>query len=86
MLDDRCKLGLVHLLPTYAGPSDPPRYTPHFICLSYRLLDDISAFFEKVASSPFLKCLFTKDQTNSRIEGYYRSLIRSAESFEVSHC
>ena len=41
-------------------------------------------FVQKVASSPFLKLLFTKVQRNTRIEGYYGSLIGSVESFQVS--
>jgi hypothetical protein len=51
----------------------------------YRLLDDISTFVHKVASSPFLKLLFTKEQQSAQLEGYYRSIIDLIDSFQVNH-
>lgn len=49
-----------------------------------RLLDDISAFAQKAASSSFLKLLFTEERRNIQIDSYYRRIGRSIEYFHVS--
>jgi hypothetical protein len=49
------------------------------------LLEDISAFVRKEASYKFLKLLITKDRRIARIEGYYRRIEISIESFQASY-
>lgn len=66
ILDSRCKLGIVRLLQTYAGPSDSSIYIRRFTHLSCMVPGDISVLVRKVASSPFLKFLFTEDDRNVR--------------------
>ena len=58
-------------------------FRPSSIPLCYRLLDSISSFVEKAASSTFLKLLFTKDRRVSRIEGYYNRIGDLIDSFQV---
>ena len=53
------------------------------IPLFYRLLENISAFIEKAASSTFLRLLFTKDRRISRIEGYYNRVGGLIDLFQV---
>jgi hypothetical protein len=55
------------------------------LSISFRLLDDLSAFVVAIASSVFLKLLFTKERRISRIEGYYRNIGTVIESFQVSY-
>jgi len=49
-----------------------------------RLLDNISAFAQKVALSSFLKLLFTKNKRNTRMESYHRSIMAFPGSFQIS--
>ena len=58
-------------------------FRPSSIPLFYRLLDNVSTFVEKAASSTFLKLLFTKDRRISRIEGYYNRIGDLIDSFQV---
>ena len=58
-------------------------FRPLSIPLLYRLLDNISTFVEKAASSTFLKLLFTKDRRISRIEGYHNRIEDLIDPFQV---
>ncbi|KIM73991.1 hypothetical protein PILCRDRAFT_715514, partial [Piloderma croceum F 1598] len=49
-----------------------------------RLLEDISSFIQKEALCGFLKLLFTKDQRIAQIDGYYRRIDDSIQSFQIS--
>jgi hypothetical protein len=46
-------------------------------------LNEISIFIHKAASYGFLKLLFTKEQRITLIEGYYRHMGISVQSFQV---
>jgi hypothetical protein len=48
-----------------------------------RLLDDISHFVQREASSSLLKLLFTKNQRIARIDGYYQRIGTLIQSFQV---
>lgn len=48
-----------------------------------RLLEDISSFVHRGASSSFLKLLFTKHQRMARIDAYYRQIGTLIQSFQV---
>jgi hypothetical protein len=47
-------------------------------------MSEILAFVQKASSGAFLKLLFTKHQSISRIENYYRRIGIVVESFQVS--
>jgi hypothetical protein len=48
-----------------------------------RLLEDISNFVQREASSSFLKLLFAKNRKIVRIDGYYRRIGILIQSFQV---
>ena len=51
--------------------------------LQIRLLEDISDFVQREASSSFLKLLFAKNRKIIRIDGYYRRIGILIKSFQV---